>query len=145
MKKAVVGIALLVMFASCQSNSDSGQTLSSPETRKEMMGRIADDSTMMKEMMAAMMNSSNGMAMMQDHQKMMMGDHSSMMKMMQDNPGMMQGMMADMMEVCKNDTTMMSGMCKSMMGNKQMMDMMQKMKVENKNMKMDGMDENMQH
>jgi hypothetical protein len=36
--------------------------------------------------------------------------------------------MTNMMEACKNDTTMMSGMCKAMMGNKQMMDMMQKMK-----------------
>ena len=68
-----------------------------------------------------------------------------MMKMMQENPGMMQGMMTDMMEACKNDTAMMSGMCKAMMGNKQMMDMMQKMKSENKNMKMEGMDKNMQH
>ena len=139
LQKIGLSIALITLFASCQTNSNSGQALSSTETRKEIMGKIADDSTMTKEMMAAMMNSNNGMAMMQDHQKMMMGNHETMMKMMKDNPGMMEGMMTNMMEACKNDTAMMSGMCKAMMGNKQMMDMMHKMKGENKDMKMDGM------
>ena len=133
-------IALITLFASCQSGTDVNKTLSKPDTRKEMMGKIADDSTMSKEMMAAMMNSQNGMAMMQYHQKMMMQNHESMMKMMKDNPGMIQGMMSDMMDMCKNDTTMMSGMCKKMMANPQMMDMMQKMKEKNMDMnKMEGM------
>ena len=63
-----------------------------------------------------------------------MEHHSSMMKMMKDNPGIMESMMTDMMEACKNDTTMMSGMCKAMIGNQQMMDMMQKMKGKNMDM-----------
>lgn len=143
-QKMVFSIVLVILFASCQTNADS-DALSTPEKRTEVMGKIAEDTTMMKEMMTTVMNSSNGMMMMKDHQKMMMGNHGSMVKMMQDNPGMMQGMMTDMMEACKNDTAMMSGMCKAMMGNKEMMDMMQKMKSENKNMKMEGMDKNMQH
>lgn len=137
-QKMILSMALIMLFASCQSNADT-DALSTPEMRKEVMGKIADDSTMMKEMMTMAMNSSNGMMMMQDHQKMMIGNHSSMMKMMQDNPGMMQGMMTDMMEACKNDTVMMTGMCKAMMGNKEMMDMMQKMKGEKMDMKMNGM------
>lgn len=132
-QKITVLITLITLFASCQSSSDTKEILSNPESRKEMMGKIANDSTMSKEMMAAMMSSNNGMAMMQDHQK--------MMKMMKDNPAMMQGMMTDMMDMCKNDSTMMAGMCKTMMANPQMMDMMQKMKGGNINMsKIKGMD-----
>jgi NADH:ubiquinone oxidoreductase subunit F (NADH-binding) len=47
---------------------------------------------------------------------------------------MMQKMMADMMEKCKSDTAMMCTMCRTMMGSKEMMDMMEKMK-EGNNMK----------
>lgn len=50
------------------------------------------------------------------------------------------------METAKSDTSMMSGMCKTMMGNQQMMAMMQKMKGENKDMdKMKGMDKTSHH
>lgn len=132
-------IALITFFASCQSGTDVNQTLSKTEARMEMMNKIADDSTMAKEMMEAMMNSQNGKMIMHQHQTMMMGDNSSMMKMMKDNPAMMHSMMMNMMEACKNDTTMMAGMCKAMMGNKEMMDMMEKMKSEKKDMKMEGM------
>jgi hypothetical protein len=132
-------IAFILLFASCQSSTDTKQILSKSETRKDMMDKIANDSSMSKEMMGAMMANHTGMAMMQDHQKMMMGNHETMTKMMKDNPGMMEGMMTNMIEACKNDTAMMSGMCKVMMENKQMMDMMQKMKGENKDMKMEGM------
>ena len=45
-------------------------------------------------------------------------------------PEMMQRMMSDMMETAKSDRSMMSLMCKTMMGNQQMMEMMQKMKGE---------------
>ena len=138
-QKITLTIALVTVLASCQSGTDTKQILSKSETRKEMMDKIANDSSMSKEMMGAMMASQTGTAMMQDHQKMMMGNHETMMKMMKDNPGMMEGMMTNMMEACKNDTTMMSGMCKAMMENKPMMDMMQKMKGENKDMKMEGM------
>lgn len=139
LQKNILLIAMVMFLASCQSGRDTEKILSKSETRKEMMDKIANDSSMAKEMMGAMMASHTGMAMMEDHQKMMMGNHETMMKMMKDNPGMMEGMMSNMMEACKNDTNMMSGMCKAMMGNKQMMDMMQKMKGENKDMKMEGM------
>ena len=134
-------LALITLFASCQSGTDTKEVLSKPATRKDMMSKIANDSSMSREMMGAMMASHTGMAMMQDHQKMMMGNHETMMKMMKDNPGMMEGMMTNMMEACRNDTVIMSGMCNAMMGNKQMMDMMQKMKGKNMDMStMKGMD-----
>ena len=123
LQKLSLLIALITFFASCQSGTDVNQTLSKPDTRKEIMNKISDDSTMSNEMMVAMMNSNNG--------KIIMGNKQMMMKMMKDDPVGMQSMMTDMMEACKNDTTMMSGMCKTMMGNKQMMDMMQKMKEKN--------------
>lgn len=133
-RKLTLMIALITLFASCQSSSDTTEILSKPETRKEVMDKIANDSSMSKEMMAAMMTSNNGMAMMQNHQMMMMQNHESMMKMMKDNPAIMQGMMSTMMDMCKNDSTMMAGMCKTMMANPEMMDMMQKMKEKNMGM-----------
>ena len=139
LQKVTLMIVLVILIGSCKSNTDAMQILSKPDTRKDMMGKIANDSSMSKEMMGTMMSSHTGMAMMQDHQKMMMGNHEMMMKMMKDNPGMMEGMMTNMMEACKNDTAMMSGMCKAMMGNKQMMDMMQKIKGMDMG-KMKGMD-----
>ena len=142
LQKLSLLIALITFFTSCQSGTDVNQTLSKTETRMEMMNKIADDSSMSKEMMATMMNSKNGKMMMMP----MMENHEAMMKMMKDNPGMMHTMMENMMEACKTDTTMMSGMCKKMMENPQMMDMMQKMKGEKMDMnKMKGMDNKMQH
>jgi len=138
-RKLPVLIILITLFASCQSSSDTKEILSKPDTRKEMMDKIANDSSMSAEMMTAMMSSNSGMAMMKEHQKMMMENHESMMKMMKDIPDMMQGMMSDMMEMCKNDSTMMAGMCKTIMANPQMMDMMQKMKGGNMS-KMNAMD-----
>ena len=137
--KATLMVVLVALIGSCESNTGTKEILSKSDSRKDMMDKIANDSSMSKEMMAAMMSSHTGTAMMHDHQKMMMGNHETMMKMMKDNPGMMEGMMTNMMDACKNDTAMMSGMCKAMMQNKQMMDMMQKMKGENKDMKMEGM------
>ena len=141
LQKLSLLVALITFFASCQSGTDVNQTLSKTETRMEMMNRIADDSTMSKEMMATMMNSKNGKMMMMP----MMENHEAMMKMMKDNPGMMHTMMENMMEACKTDTAMMSGMCKKMMENPQMMDMMQKMKGEKKDMKTEEMDNKMKH
>lgn len=140
-QKVAVLIALIALFASCQSSSDTKEILSKPGTRKEVMDKIANDSSMSKEMMSAIMSSNNGMPMMQNHQMMMMQNQESMMKMMKDNPAMMKGMMSTMMEMCKNDSTMMTGMCKTMMANPQMMNMMQKMKGGNMNMgRMNAMD-----
>ena len=141
LQKLTMLIALITFFASCQSGTDVNQTLSKTETRMEMMNKIADDSSMSKEMMATMMNSKNGKMMMMP----MMENHEAMMKMMKDNPGMMHTMMENMMEACKTDTAMMSGMCKKMMENPQMMDMMQKMKGEKMDMKSGEMDNKMKH
>lgn len=141
LQKLSLSIAFITIIASCQSGTEADQILSKTDTRMGMMNKIAEDTTMAKEMMEAMMNSQNGKMMMQQHQTMMMGDNSSMMKMMKDNPAMMQGMMMNMMEACKKDTTMMSGMCKAMMGNKEMMDKIEKMKGGNMNMgQMNAMD-----
>ena len=146
LQKLSLLVALITFFASCQSGTDVNQTLSKTETRMEMMNKIADDSTMSKEMMTAMMNGKNGKMMMMENGKMpMMENHEAMMKMMKDNPGMMHTMMMNMMEACKSDTSMMSGMCKKMMENPQMMDMMKKMKGEKMDMKSGEMDNKMKH
>src|ERR1035437_6318344 len=101
LQKVALAIALITMFASCQSTSDPKKILSNTETRKGIMDTIANNSNMSKEMMEAMMNSKNGTMMMQGNEKMtmmMMENHGTMMKMMKDNPAMMQSMMSDMME-----------------------------------------------
>ncbi len=49
---------------------------------------IANDSTMSNEMMRTMMNSKNGMIIMQNHQKMTMENHDSIMNMLKTNPSM---------------------------------------------------------
>jgi hypothetical protein len=138
LQKITLAIALITLFTSCQSTK---QILSKSDLRTEIITAIANDPDMSKEMMEAIMDSKNGKMMMQgnDKMKMMMENHGMMMKMMKDNPGMMQSMMSNMMEASKTDTSMMSSMCKSMMGNQQMMDMMQKMK------KMDKKNENKDH
>lgn len=142
LQKITLAIALITLFASCQSTK---QILSKSDSRTEIITTIANDPDMSKEMMGAIMNSKSGKMMMEgnDKMKMMMENHGMMMKMMKDNPGMMQNMMSNMMEAAKSDTSMMSSMCKSMMGNQQMMDMMQKMKGKNMDMKkMDKKTEN---
>jgi len=126
LQKTGLLLALIALFASCQSNTDVNQMLSKTDTRKQIMDSIASNISMAKEMMAAMMASNNGMAIMQDHMSMMKG-----------KPGMMNAMM----EACKKDTGMMAGMCKMMMQDPKMMDMMHKMEVGSMNMnKMNGMD-----
>ena len=134
LQKITLVIGLIALFASCQTKTDVKQVLSNLDTRKEIMDTIANNSDMSKEMMVILMNSKNGMML-------MMENHEAMMKMMQDDPGMMNKMMSEMMEKCISDTAMMSTMCKTMMGSKEMIDRMQKMKGENKDMNnMKGMD-----
>lgn len=120
-----LAIALLTLFASCQSTSAQVEGLSNKETRNEIMGAIANDSTMSKEMIGAMMKSKNGTMMMQNQQMMMMENNGSMMNMMKANPGMVQGMFSSMMETARGDSSMMSGMVEMMKANPQMMQMMQ--------------------
>jgi len=129
LQKITLFIAFVALFASCQSGTDVNKILSNQETKKAIIDKIANDSSLSKEMMETMMNSENSKMMMKGNEKMtmmMMEDHGAMMKMMKENPAMMQSMMSGMMETCKNDTAMMSSMCKNMMENPEMMEMMHK-------------------
>ncbi len=141
--KLVWVVVLGTVFVSCQSSANVTQILSKEDTRKEIMDSIAHNSSMAKEMMQSMATGDSGMAMMQDHQKMMMQNPGTMMKLMKDNPGMMKGMMSAMMETAKADTTMMAGMCKMMMDDPQMNEMMKKMNGNSMDMKMQGPDKKM--
>jgi len=112
LKKITLFIALITLFASCQSGTDATKILSNQNTKKAIMNSIANDSNLSVEMMETMMNG-----------KMMMQNQGTMMKMMQNNPAMMQSMMNGMLETFKGDTTMMSSMCSSILNNPQMMNM----------------------
>ncbi|MES2795899.1 MAG: hypothetical protein V4683_08040 [Bacteroidota bacterium] len=125
LQQTVFQIAMILLFASCQSETDVKKILSTANTRKEIMKAIANDDDMHKEMMTTMMDGKNGMAM-------MMINHESMMKTMKDKPEMMHKMMNDMMSASKSDTSMMASMCKTMMKDPQMMKMMEKMKTGNR-------------
>ena len=121
---AIWVLAISTLFAACQSTSAQTSALSNAQTRNEIMQAIANDSTMSNEMIGTMMNSKNGMMMMQQHQMMTMGNQSSMMNMLKNNPGMMQGMLSGMMETANGDSSLMSGMYNIMKDNPQMMQMM---------------------
>lgn len=131
LQKVVLFIALMILISSCKSDSDTGQILSKKDARKVIIDSIANNSEMTKEMMEAMMNNKNGKMMIQGNEKMtsiMMENRSTMMKMLKNNPDMMKRMLADMLETAKSDSVMMYGMYQTMLGNQQMMNMMQKMK-----------------
>lgn len=148
LQKITLFIAVVALFASCQSNPDVEKIFSNQDTKKAIFDKIANDSNLSKEMVETMMNSNNGKMMMLGNDNLtmseMMENHGKMMKMMRDDPAMMKSMMSDMMETCKSDTAMMSSMCKNMMESPQMMDMMHKKmggKMDMKGMmKMKGMD-----
>src|SRR5665647_646910 len=126
LQKITLFIAIVALFASCQSSTNISKILSNQDTKKAIMDTIANDSNLSGEMMETMMNSEKGKMMMMGNEKMttmMMQNQGTMMKMMQNNPAMMQSMMTGMMETCKNDTAMMSSMCKNMMENPEMMQM----------------------
>ena len=140
LQRITLFIALVALFASCQSTTDVNKILSNQDTKKAIIDKIANDSILSKEMMQTMMNSENS-------KMLMMANHESMMKMMKDNPAMMKSMMTGMMEMCKGDTAMMSSMCSTMMNSPEMMEMMHKKmggKMDMKGMKgmnkMEGMD-----
>lgn len=129
--KLACTIALISMFASCQTNPDAEELLSNPETRQAVMTTITNSNEMMKEMADAILNNNNAKMGMQKNDKMiviMLENRDTMVKVMRENPVMMQNMMSDMVEASQGDSVMMSGMCKIMMGNQPMMNMMQKMK-----------------
>lgn len=135
LKNVVIAISLTTLFVACQqSNTNVKQMLSNLETRKEIIDSIANDNSMHKEMMEAMMAGKHS-------KMMMMENHNAMMKNMKDNPAMMEMMMGNMIKSCKSDSTMMMGMCKAMMASHEMMEMMKKMKDKKMDMdKMKGMD-----
>ena len=129
LKKITLLIALIALFASCQSNTNVNKILANQDTKKAIMDTIANDSNLSVDMMEVMMNNENSKMMMMGNEKMtsmMMQNQGTMMKMMQNNPAMMQSMMQSMMETCKGDTAMMSSMSSILMKNPQMMDMIRK-------------------
>jgi hypothetical protein len=118
----ILAIVLIILSAFCQNKPDPKKILSNKETRKEIIEIIAIDIEMMNETMEAMMNGINS-------KRLMMHNHLIIMKMMKNNPGMMENMMSDMMESCKGDTSKMSYMCRTMMGNKQMREIVHKLNI----------------
>ena len=120
LKKITLFIALIALFASCQSGTNVTQILSNQDTKKAIMDSIANDSTLSVEMMETIMNG----------------------KMMQNNPAMMQNMMNGMLETFKGDSTMMSSMCSSILNNPQMMNMIHNNNMGGK-MDMNGMNNQM--
>lgn len=140
LQKITLFIALVALFASCQSTTDVNKILSNQDTKMAVIDKIANDSILSKEMMETMMNSENS-------KMLMMENHQLMMNMMKDNPAMMKSMMTGMLEICRGDSAMMYSMYSTMMGNPEMMEMMHKnvggmmdMKGMKDMNKMDGMD-----
>jgi len=129
LKKITLLIALIALFASCQSSTDVSKILSNQDTKKAIMDTIANDNKLSIEMMETIMNNENSKMLMMGNEKMtsmMMQNQETMMKMMQNNPAMMQSMMNGMMETFKGDTAMMSSMSSTILKNPQMMDMIRK-------------------
>ena len=124
LKIITAAIGIMMLLASCQS---AKQDLSNLDSRKEIMTAIANDRTMSNEMMTALMNGPNRKMIMQENQnlKMMMMDEDMMADLMNNNPEMMQHMLSNMMEYAKGDTSMLAAIHNTMMGNQQMMDMLQ--------------------
>ena len=83
LQKIALFIALVALFASCQSKTDVKQIFSNQETKKAIMDTIANNGNLSKEMMETMMNNENGKMVMMGNEKMtmmMMEDHGTMMK-----------------------------------------------------------------
>ena len=64
LQKITMLIALVALFASCQSNINVNKILSNQDTKKAIMDTIANNSNLSKEMMETMMNSKNSKKMM---------------------------------------------------------------------------------
>ena len=64
LQKITMLIALVALFASCQSNINVNKILSNQDTKKAIMDTIANNSNLSKEMMETMMNSKNSKMMM---------------------------------------------------------------------------------
>src|SRR5680860_312034 len=104
LQKITLFIAIVALFASCQTGTDVNKILSNQDTKKAIMDTIANDSNLSIEMMEAMMNNENSKMMMMGNENMtsmMMQNQGTMMKMMQNNPAMMQSMI----ETCNSDSS----------------------------------------
>lgn len=121
-KQFIFFIATVTVITSCGSGNDVQQLLSNTQTRKAIIDSIADNRELSQQMMTAMMNSKDS--------TMMMNHNGAMMEMMQTNPAIMQMMLSNMMERSRTDSSMMSGICNTIIGNQQMMDMIQKKMME---------------
>ena len=64
LQKITMLIALVALFASCQSKINVNKILSNQDTKKAIMDTIANNSNLSKEMMETMMNSKNSKIMM---------------------------------------------------------------------------------
>ena len=64
LQKITMLIALVALFASCQSKINVNKILSNQDTKKAIMDTIANNSNLSKEMMETMMNSENSKIMM---------------------------------------------------------------------------------
>jgi len=138
LQKITLYIAIVALFASCQTGTDVNKILSNQDTKMAIMDTIANDSNLSVEMMETMMNRENSKMMMMRNDKMamiMMQNQGSMLKMMQNNPAMMQSMMNGMIETCYRDSAIMSSMCSTIINNPQMMDMINKNAGGNMNLK----------
>jgi hypothetical protein len=86
----VLAIAFITLFSCCQSpSSEIKEMLAKPETKKEIMETIVNDSDMSKQMMETMMNSPACKTMMQGNEKMtmmMMENQANMTSMMKTTP-----------------------------------------------------------
>jgi hypothetical protein len=56
LQRVTLSLAFMASFASCQSSADPKQTLSDTASRKAIMETIANDASMSKEMLQAMMD-----------------------------------------------------------------------------------------
>jgi len=129
LQKITLYIAIIALFASCQTGTDVNKILSNQDTKMAIMDTIANDINLSVEMMETMMNFDNSKMMLMRNEKMammMMQNQGSMLKMMENNPAMMQSMMTGMIETCYRDSVMMSSMCSSILNNPRMMDMIYK-------------------
>lgn len=138
LQKIALFIALVALFASCQTGTDVNKILSNQDTKRAVMDTIANDSNLAVEMLGVMMNSENGKKMIMGNENMaimMMQNQGTMLKIMQNNPGTMNSMMTGMIETCNNDSSLMTSMCSSIMKNPQMMSMINKNAGESMNMK----------
>ena len=103
-------IILMTLFMSCQSGKNAKQILSRPNSRMEVMDKIANSSSMSIEMMDAMLNNRNGKRMTTQTQE-------AMVKVVKDYPAMMQMIKSDNTKTNNQNEVMLPGIQLTMMVN----------------------------